>query len=112
MPCASAPNTQVSVFENYFEVYNWLLALGFPENYGQYKRVADANPGEKETVYSDATLTIMNSAMVPNINIEFQDIFPVAISDINFTSTDSDLNYVTNTVTFKYKIFTMNRVLK
>jgi len=99
-------------FENYLEVYNWLLALGFPENYGQYKRVAAADPGEKDTVYSDATLTIMNSSMIPNIEVEFEDLFPTGISDINFTSTDSDLNYVTNTVSFKYKIFRVKKVLK
>jgi hypothetical protein len=97
-------------FQNYFEIYNWIVALGFPEQYGQYQRVAAADPGVKETVFSDATLVVMNSGMVPNLEVRFQDIFPVSLSDINFTSTDSDVNYVTNTVSFKYKIFTLHKI--
>jgi hypothetical protein len=97
-------------FQNYFEIYNWIVALGFPEDYGQYQRVAAADPGEKENIFSDATLTIMNSGMIPNIEVRFQDLFPVSLGDINFTSTDSDVNYVTNTATFKYKLFTMHKL--
>ena len=97
-------------FQNYFEIYNWIVALGFPDEYGQYQRVASADPGEKESVFSDGTLTVMNSGMVPNIEVRFQDLFPISLSDINFTSTDSDVNYVTNTATFKYKLFTMHKI--
>jgi hypothetical protein len=97
-------------FQNYFEIYNWIVALGFPDQYSQYKRVAAADPGVKETVFSDAVLTIMNSGMVPNIEVRFQDLFPTSLGDINFTTTDSDVNYVTNTVSFKYKIFTVHKI--
>ena len=97
-------------FANYLEIYNWLIALGFPDEFKQYKDIRDAPRGSKETVTSDATLYIMNSAMVSNIEISFEEIFPVSIGDINFTSTDSDVNYVTNTVTFKFKKFTVNKL--
>jgi hypothetical protein len=97
-------------FQNYFEIYNWMTALGFPEDYAQYKRLQDSKPGQQEGIYSDGTLTIMNSGMVPNIEVSFQDLFPTSLSDINFTSTDSDVNYVTNTVTFKYKIFRIKKL--
>lgn len=96
--------------ENYLEVYNWLLALGFPDDFGQYKRLNDKNAGDKEGIYSDGTLYVLNSVMVPTMEITFQDLFPVAISDINFTSTDTDVNYVTNTATFKYKKFSVKKV--
>jgi hypothetical protein len=97
-------------FANYFEIYNWIRALGFPENYGEYKKLKDAKPGNKEKVVSDATLVIMNSSMIPNIEVKFEDLFPISIGDINFTSTDSTVNYVTNTATFKYKIFTVKKL--
>lgn len=94
-------------FQNYFEIYNWMVALGFPENFDQYRRLEVSPNGAKEKIYSDGTLTIMNSGMVPNIEVTFKDLFPSALSDINFTSTDSDVNYVTNTVTFKYQNYTI-----
>jgi len=97
-------------FENYFEIYNWIIALGFPDEFGQYKNIKDAVRGSKETIVSDATLTIMNSAMDPNVEVRFQDLFPVTIGDINFTTSDTDVNYVTNTVTFKYKKFTVVKI--
>jgi len=40
----------------------------------------------------------------------FQDLFPTSIGDINFNTTDTDVNYVTNTVTFKYKIFKVTKL--
>jgi hypothetical protein len=97
-------------FQNYLEVYNWLVGLGFPENFGQYKTLQSVSPGSKDGLYSDATLTILNSNMNPNIIVSFEDLFPVSLSDINFTSTDSDVNYVTNTVGFKYKIFRVAKI--
>lgn len=97
-------------FGNYFEIYNWIRALGFPDEFGQYKKIRDSNPGEKEAIYSDATLTIMNSAMIPNIEVRFQDLFPVTISDINFTATDTSVNYVTNTASFKFKKFDVVKI--
>ena len=97
-------------FANYFEIYNWILALGFPDDFNQYKQVSSAKPGTQDTLFSDGTLIIMNSSMMPNIEVKFQDLFPVAIGDINFTSTDPDVNYVTNTVTFKYKRFFVTKL--
>ena len=96
--------------ENYLEIFNWLVALGFPEDYKQYKKLADKQPGDKEGIYSDATLTVLNSVYVPILEIKFEDIFPIAIGDIDFTTTDSDINYVTNTATFKYKVFTITKL--
>jgi hypothetical protein len=97
-------------FANYFEISNWIRALGFPETFGEYKKLKDAAAGNKEKIFSDATLVIMNSSMIPNIEVKFEDLFPISIGDINFTSTDSTVNYVTNTATFKYKIFTVKKL--
>jgi len=97
-------------FTNYFEIYNWLVALGFPDEFGQYKRIKEASRGSKETITSDATLIIMNSGMVPNIEVFFEDVFPISIGDMNFTSTDTSVNYVTNTVVFKFKVFKIRKL--
>lgn len=98
-------------FANYFEIYNWIVALGFPDNFKQFKSLQDnTGTGNKDTLVSDAVLTILNSAMIPNVEVHFEDIFPVSISDVNFTATDTDVNYVTNTATFKFKKFTIRKL--
>jgi hypothetical protein len=94
----------------YFEIYNWLIAIGFPENFDQYKGLKEQKKGDVNQLLSDATLTIMTSDMVPNIEVTFQDLFPTGIDDINFTTSDDDVNYVSATVSFKYKIFHVKKV--
>jgi hypothetical protein len=94
----------------FFEIYNWMVGVGFPENFDQYKVLKNAPRGTRDTVYSDGTLSILTSDMVPNIEVTFQDLFPTSISDINFTATDTDVNYITATVTFRYKIYHVKKV--
>lgn len=90
---------------NYLEIYNWLLKLGFPSNFEQYQDLSTAPAGSGLSTVSDATLTILDSAQSPNIEIQFEDLFPLSISDVNFTSADTTVNYVTATVEFKFTSF-------
>ena len=97
-------------FESYFEIYNWLIALGFPDNFDQYASIKNAPKGSKYTEFSDATLTVLSSDMVPNLEITFENLFPISLSDINFTVSDIDVNYVNMTVYFKYKIYRVRKL--
>lgn len=90
---------------NYLEIYNWIVRLGFPSNFEQYQSLSTAAPGTGVQTVSDATLTILNSSQSPNIEVQFEDLFPISISDVNFTSTDTDINYVTATVEFKFTLY-------
>ena len=94
----------------YFEIYNWLIAIGFPENFNQYKGLKEAQKGATNQLFSDATLTILTSDMVPNIEVTFEDLFPISINEMNFTTSDTDVNYISATVSFKYKIFHVKKV--
>lgn len=96
--------------DSYFEIYNWLVAIGFPDNFDQYKRIKEAPRGSKDTTVSDATLTILTSDMVPNIEVQFEDLFPTSISEINFAVADTDVNYVRMTASFKYRIYRVKKV--
>ena len=95
---------------NYLEIYNWMVALGFPESYSQYANIARQTQTSGYKIVSDGTLTILNSAQNPNIEVIFQDLFPVDLSDVNFTTADNTVNYVTATVEFKYTLFTINKL--
>ena len=98
--------------QSYFEIYDWLTAIGFPETFDQFKKLKTSSTafGTKDTQYSDGTLTILTGEMVPNFEVVFQNMYPTTISDIYFTATDTDVNYVTATVTFKYQIYRVNKV--
>lgn len=88
--------------DDYLEIYNWMVGLGAPESFAQYKALKDVDPGNPQTVYSDITLLIMNSSMRPNIKVTFKDAFPISIGDLEFNTTDTDVNYIQCTADFEY----------
>lgn len=77
--------------KDYLEIYNWMVKLGYPDYLGQY-----------EDITSDCSVMILNSNLNANINIRFTDVFPVSLSEIDFDTTLTEVQYATATVTFKF----------
>jgi hypothetical protein len=101
---------------NYIELYEWLVALGFPTDYNQYRNftgerlsrfpfVRNASGSSVAVAYSDATLTILDSNNVPKTNIQFKDAFPVSVEALDFDITSSSVDYFVGIASFKYKQF-------
>ena len=93
--------------DDYLEIHNWMVGLGAPESFDQYKALQNLEPGNPQGIYSDITILIMNSSMRPNIKVVFEDAFPLSIGDLEFNTTDTDVNYIQCTAEFtylKYKI--------
>lgn len=91
--------------KNYMEIYNWLKSIGFPDNFNQYSSVAGQTITSGESVFSDITLMILNSAMNPRHEVNFIDAFPIDLSEVRFDTTETDVNYLTATATFAYRRF-------
>lgn len=87
---------------DYLEIHNWMIALGAPENFDQFRAIQNVAPGNRATVYSDITLIVLNSSMSPNLKFTFYDAFPVSIGDLDFNTTDTDVNYIQCTADFRY----------
>lgn len=87
---------------NYIEVFEWIRALGFPDNFSQYKELEDQPSYTGGGIYSDASLTILTSAMNPNIRIEIQDLFPVSLTPIEMSAINSDIEYIEATAAFRF----------
>ena len=91
---------------NYQALYNWIVALGFPNSYEQYTtfRNDDARgiTSELATNYSDATLQILagNNQVVQTV--QFVDLFPIAIDSLQFAGTNTDVQYLIGNATFRY----------
>jgi hypothetical protein len=81
---------------NYLEIFNWIKTIGFPDSYSQY------NPAE---VYSDATLTVLSSAMNPKFDITFVDLYPMDLGGFMFNSTAADVDYIETVATFRFRTF-------
>lgn len=96
--------------KNYLELFDWIKAIGFPDNFDQHKKVDPkfVNPYTGEGVYSDATLVILSSAMNPVHEVVFRDAFPVSLTDFNFDARNVDVEYIEATATFKFRTFDIN----
>jgi len=103
---------------NYLELFEWLIALGFPNNYNQYKAFTGErlsrfpfyknSRGDTEALgYSDGTLTILDSNNVPKTNIMLRDLFPVSVEALDFEVTSSAVDYFVGIASFKYTSFTI-----
>ena len=112
--------------ENYREIHGWLTGLGFPRDHSDFKTLQDAGtdrfptssgnvsteagkvnnstPDEGST-FSDATLMILSSKNNAIVEVRFRDIFPVSLGGLNYEQQAGDVEYLTTTVTFNYKLY-------
>jgi hypothetical protein len=93
--------------ENYMAVHNWLTGLGFPETAQQFKDLTSNEDGVRDLgrQFSDGSLHILNSNFRDVAIVKFKDLFPISLTSLDFEATDSDINYFTAEVTFKYTVY-------
>ena len=93
--------------ENYMAIHNWLTGLGFPETAQQYRDLTTNNDGVEDfnEQFSDGSLHILNSNFRDSAIVKFKDLYPVSLTSLEFEATDSDINYFTAEVSFKYTVY-------
>jgi hypothetical protein len=95
---------------NWEELHNWAVGITFPQRFEEYaamKKIVDPDRLHYG-INSDLVLIIQTSNKNANIEILFQEAFPVQVSDIKFSSNNNDIQYLTATATFRYIFYTIN----
>ena len=98
---------------NYMELQRWIRGLGYPEDMDEFRKlegeaVLPGNFGQAgDNIYSDGTLQILSSNLVPSFQVVFTDLFPYTLSTVMFDATDTDIEYFTADVSFKYTIYNL-----
>ena len=98
---------------NYMQLQRWIRGLGFPESMNEFRKleseaVMPTNFGQAgDDIYSDGTLQILSSNLVPQFQVVFNDLFPYSLSTVTFDATDTDIEYFTADVSFKYTIYNL-----
>ena len=93
--------------QNYMAMHNWLKGIGFPETPQQFADQttnADGVRDEKE-VFSDGSLHILNSNFKDVAIVKFSDLFPVALTSLEFDATETDINYFTAEAVMRYTVY-------
>jgi hypothetical protein len=98
--------------ENYMEIQNWMRGLGYPESLAEiYELQKDNNNVDQPpfksqlNLYSDASLIVLSSSQNSNFKVNFKDMWPYELSSLQFDATDTDIQYLTADVSFKYTIY-------
>ena len=70
-------------------------------------RLTDAGRVTKATpdgaIFSDAKLIVLSARNIPIIEVTFKDIYPKALSALDYNQNLTDVEYLTATCTFGYK---------
>ena len=92
---------------NYMAIHNWLTGLGFPETTEEFKDLTKDIDGARDPAeaFSDGSLHILNSNYRNTAVVKFKDLFPTSLTSLEFEATDTDINYFTAEVTFKYTVY-------
>lgn len=94
---------------NWQEIWNWMIGISFPYSSDQRAAYVAASP-LGSALASDGTITMMTGKFNPSQTFFFQDLQPIAMSGIEFDLQNTDIDYVTCTVTFKYTLFDIRTV--
>jgi hypothetical protein len=106
--------------KNYKELFDWMVGLGFPENYKQSSnftqkqeyRLPDVSPDTLKGLgqHSDATLTLLDSNNNPKINIKFIDAFPTSLQGMDFEISTGQTDYMVGVAMFAYTRYEIETV--
>ena len=108
--------------ENYISLHNWMVGIGFPKDREQFKTFRDVTsniPADGKTpsidlvgkavpdkaMYSDAFLQILSNKNNPIVEVNFENIFPISLSALDFTQTATDVEYMVASAEFAYQIY-------
>ena len=108
---------------NYIAIQNWLVGLGFPQDWAQYQALINGTQtstngatgpnaltpqfGTQANSYSDGTLQILGSNNVAVRTINFVDLHPITLGSLEFQSNVDDVQYLIGTATFGYTFYTI-----
>ena len=110
---------------NYKEIHDWIIGLGFPQNHNQFKNLLGtssdrfpgttsstaatgtsiAQPASEGGIYSDATLTVLNSKNIAKTEIRFQNVFPISLGSLSYDIKASDVDYLQVNASFNYMYY-------
>ena len=120
--------------QNYKTIHDWMIGIGFPKSRQQFidfRNSGSNTPQEGQggntgtgisnkdiggrggpaiadkAFYTDATLTILSNKNNPIVEVRFSDLFPVALSGLDYNQNVTDVEYITATSDFRYKLYEM-----
>ena len=99
--------------KNWVEIYDRIIALGLAEGHDKYRKLQNSgsNLTARGGTVSNIILTLLTSAMNPQMEFHFFDAFPINVSSVEFDSSAADVEYFVATATFRYVNYEIKNLL-
>ena len=98
--------------KNWMEIYDRVVTLGLVEGGEEYRKLhAKSTTTARGGTVSTIVLTLLTSAMNPQMEFHFFDAFPINVSSIEFDSSAADVEYFVATATFRYVNYEIKNLL-
>jgi|TARA_R110001583_G_scaffold133723_1_gene285513 hypothetical protein len=110
--------------ENYRSIHEWMTAIGFPKDRKQFSNfranksntpenikgtsldIGDVQPATSvAALFSDANLIVLSNKNNPILEVMYRNMYPVALSSLQYTQDAVDVQYLTATASFSYQIY-------
>ena len=114
--------------ENYREIHNWMVNIGFPRAHGQFmaqerpantvdrniinptlrnKNASTGSPGMQpdRSLYSRIAIDVLSSKNNPILRIDFLEAFPVSLGSLQYGVDNTDTDYLIADVSFQYMLY-------
>lgn len=99
--------------KTWLEIYAWIQAMAFPENFDQYKNLKNLGrvpQFSRQPQYSNGTLNILTALNNIKFQVNYVDLFPVSLSSIEFNSTDENTTTMVATAEFGFTYFSISQI--
>jgi hypothetical protein len=94
---------------SWYEIYDWITQLGNPVGLDKRGTLTGAR-GSNTDIYSDGTLLIKTNSNNANWKVNFVDMYPTDIGEIQFSTTESQ-EFLTSSVSFDYTYYEFAKVI-
>jgi len=98
------------------EIHDWIRHLTFPTEFEEYvklnkfSRNITGMKADQRLAYTTGVLSIYTNKNNANFRVNFVDLFPISLSTIIFSSSDTAENVITADATFRFGYYNYERV--
>ena len=83
-------------------LYKWFTSIADPDGFEQRDHSRELQQNKH---FSDATLTVLSALNNPIVRIQYKNVFPLTMSDIQFDTKLSADSIITCSATFRYQSY-------
>jgi hypothetical protein len=101
--------------KSWLEIHDWVRAMTFPTEFEEYIRLGKltkgvSNVSTKTPQFSDASITLYSSSNTPYYRFKFVDCFPISLTSIIVSASDSPDNIMTADATFRFAYYNIEKL--